>query len=155
MTTGNSCAPPGTVDSHWISRIASQYPEGFGLRPVAAGVQHGDHAVLNAHQRFLLAQQMEHVDYLGAAIQQVGEEIARRLDPFREVLELLDTIPGVGKKRKLDLLAAFGSVEGIKNASLEAISATPNIPANTAKAIYEHFKQSAETSESMGKVIDE
>ncbi len=71
----------------------------------------------------------------------------------------LDKIPGVGKKRKLDLLAAFGSVEGIKNASLEALSATPNIPANIAKAVYEHFRQPTdsldESAESMGKVIDE
>ncbi len=79
----------------------------------------------------------------------------RNLRSKRLEVSELDKIPGVGKKRKLDLLAAFGSVEGIKNASLEAISATPNIPANIAKAIYEHFKQSAESTESMGKVIDE
>jgi excinuclease ABC subunit C len=53
----------------------------------------------------------------------------------------LDVIPGVGKKRKLDLLAAFGSVEGIRNAPLEALGATPNIPSNVAKTIYEHFNQ--------------
>ena len=67
----------------------------------------------------------------------------------------LDKIPGVGKKRKLDLLAAFGSVEGIKNATLEALSATPNIPSHIAKTVYEHFKQDTESDESMGKEIDE
>jgi excinuclease ABC subunit C len=56
----------------------------------------------------------------------------------------LDNIAGVGKKRKLDLLAAFGSVERIKNATLEEISATPNIPARLAKALYEHFHKEAE-----------
>jgi excinuclease ABC subunit C len=53
----------------------------------------------------------------------------------------LDVIIGVGKKRKLDLLAAFGSVEGIRNAPLEALEATPNIPVNVARTIYEHFNQ--------------
>ncbi len=67
----------------------------------------------------------------------------------------IEKIPGVGKKRKLDLLAAFGSVEGIKSASLEALSATPNIPTNIARAVYEYFNQSADSQESMGKTIDE
>jgi excinuclease ABC subunit C len=67
----------------------------------------------------------------------------------------LDKIPGVGKKRKLDLLAAFGSVEGIKNATLEAITATPNIPAPIAQAVFEYFQQSPESSESIGKDLDE
>jgi len=51
----------------------------------------------------------------------------------------LDQIPGVGKKRKFDLLAAFGSVEGVRNATLETLTATPNIPPHVARAIYEHF----------------
>lgn len=55
----------------------------------------------------------------------------------------LDKIPGVGKRRKLDLLAAFGSVEGIKNAPLAALESTPNIPSTLAKTIYEHFHQGA------------
>jgi excinuclease ABC subunit C len=67
----------------------------------------------------------------------------------------LDKIPGVGKKRKLDLLAAFGSVEGIKNATLEAIISTPNIPAPIATAIFEYFKQSTESPDSIGKDLDE
>jgi transposase len=60
------------------------------------------------HQRFLLAQQLEHLDYLDAGIQQVGEEIGRRLDPFQEVLELLDTIPGVGERVAQVILAEMG-----------------------------------------------
>jgi excinuclease ABC subunit C len=53
----------------------------------------------------------------------------------------LEKIPGVGKQRKLDLLAAFGSVEGVKRASLETLSATPNIPPHVAKAVFEYFNQ--------------
>jgi excinuclease ABC subunit C len=55
----------------------------------------------------------------------------------------LDSIPGIGEKRKLDLLAAFGSIAGVKNASLEALQGTPNIPGNVARTVYEHFHQRA------------
>lgn len=51
----------------------------------------------------------------------------------------LDKIQGVGKKRKLDLLATFGSVEKIKNASLDELRTTPNIPGNVAAAVFEYF----------------
>lgn len=57
----------------------------------------------------------------------------------------LDKIPGVGKQRKLDLLAAFGSVEGVRKATLETLTATPNIPPHVAKAIFEHFNQNGNT----------
>ena len=53
----------------------------------------------------------------------------------------LDSIPGIGKKRKLDLLAAFGSLEGIRNATLDALETTPNIPSGVARTVFEHFNQ--------------
>jgi len=56
----------------------------------------------------------------------------------------LDSIPGIGKKRKLDLLAAFGSVERIRNAALEELSATPNIRPSIAKAVFEYFHKPAD-----------
>jgi transposase len=50
------------------------------------------------HQRFLLAQQLAHIDYLDAAIERVSAEIAERLRPFDETLARLETIPGVGRR---------------------------------------------------------
>jgi transposase len=50
------------------------------------------------HQRFLLAQQLAHLDYLGAAIERISAEIAERLRPFDETLTRLETIPGVGRR---------------------------------------------------------
>ena len=49
----------------------------------------------------------------------------------------LDHIPGVGPKRKADLLRHFKSVKAIKAAALEELSAA--VPENTARAVYEHF----------------
>ena len=53
---------------------------------------------LGPHQRFLLAQQLAHVDYLDAAIVRVGTEIATRLRVDDDTLDRLATIPGVGRR---------------------------------------------------------
>jgi len=49
---------------------------------------------------------------------------------------VLDSIPGVGKKRKLMLLKYFGSVDAIKKASEEDIAKTANIGRKIARIIY-------------------
>ncbi len=54
----------------------------------------------------------------------------------------LDEIPGIGEKRKADLLKRFKSVAAIKNAGLEELNRV--VPKNAARAIYDHFHPSAE-----------
>ena len=49
----------------------------------------------------------------------------------------LDAIPGVGARRKADLLKAFRSVKAIREASVEQLSLV--VPKNTAQAIYDSF----------------
>jgi transposase len=60
---------------------------------------------IGAHQRFLLARQLAHIDFLDASIAEVSAEIAARLSPSEAALERLATIPGVGR-RTAELLAA-------------------------------------------------
>jgi len=47
----------------------------------------------------------------------------------------LDVIQGVGKKRKAVLLKHFGSVQGVRTASLEQIASLPGMNAAVARAI--------------------
>jgi transposase len=61
-----------------------------------------------AHQRFLVAQQLAHLDYLDEAIARLDGEIAERLRPFEDQLARLDTIPGVGRRTAEILLAEIG-----------------------------------------------
>jgi len=49
----------------------------------------------------------------------------------------LDEVKGVGPKRRKDLLKAFGSLEGVMQASLLALRAVPNLPEEVAVAIYQ------------------
>jgi excinuclease UvrABC nuclease subunit len=47
----------------------------------------------------------------------------------------------VGRKRKIDLLVALGSLETIKEASLDDLQAVPHLPKNLARTIWEHFNE--------------
>jgi transposase len=64
------------------------------------------------HQRFLLAQQLAHVDFLDASIAQVSAEVADRLRPREEALANLDTIPGIGRHIAEALVAEIGTDMG-------------------------------------------
>ena len=55
----------------------------------------------------------------------------------------LDEIPGVGKTRKAALLKAFKSVKAIREADEAELARV--VPKNTAKAVYEHFRQAPES----------
>ncbi len=50
----------------------------------------------------------------------------------------LDQIPGVGEKRRTELLRHFKSIKNIKAASLEELEEA--VPKNTAKAVYDFFR---------------
>jgi transposase len=64
---------------------------------------------IGPHQRFLLARQLAHIDFLDAAITEVSAEIAARLCPREDELERLATIPGVGRRTAELLLAEIGT----------------------------------------------
>jgi excinuclease ABC subunit C len=55
------------------------------------------------------------------------------------VASKLDSIPGIGPNRRRALLAHFGSVDEIRNASLEDLQKTPGITLKLAQAIKEHL----------------
>jgi transposase len=63
---------------------------------------------LQAHQRFMIAQHLAHIDALEEQIAVVGEEIAARLRPFEPQLVLLDSIPGIGRWSAEVILAEIG-----------------------------------------------
>ena len=60
------------------------------------------------HQRFLLARQLAHLDFLDEQIAQVSAEIGERLRPFTAQMARLETIPGVGRRTAEVLVAEIG-----------------------------------------------
>ncbi len=61
-----------------------------------------------AHQRFLVAQQLAHIDGLDDIIERVSAEIAERVRPFEEAIEHIDTVTGVGRRTAEVLVAEVG-----------------------------------------------
>ncbi|MGZ4932058.1 MAG: excinuclease ABC subunit UvrC [Halobacteriota archaeon] len=60
----------------------------------------------------------------------------------RKLLEsTLDQIPGVGKRRKIELLKRFGSVNKLKKASVEEIESVPIIDKTTARNVFSFFNE--------------
>jgi excinuclease ABC subunit C len=79
-------------------------------------------------------------------IQQVRDEAHRfaitghrnRRDRQRRQSQL-ESIPGVGNKRRRELLRHFGSAAGVRNASVDELRKIPGISANIAQQIYDHL----------------
>lgn len=64
---------------------------------------------MEAHQRFLLTEQLCHIDALDEGIARVSGEVAERMRPFADALERLDTIPGIGQRMAEILVAEIGT----------------------------------------------
>ncbi|HOU41893.1 MAG TPA: excinuclease ABC subunit UvrC [Promineifilum sp.] len=56
------------------------------------------------------------------------------------VASILDSVPGVGPRRRQLLLKRFGSLEALREASVEEISAVPGIPVDVAASIKSYLQ---------------
>ena len=85
----------------------------------------------------LTEEQMNFITRLQDEVHSVAIEYNRKLREKDTSKSMLDRIPGIGKKRKQELLKKFGSIEGIKKASLEEIEKIKGINADLARNIKE------------------
>ncbi|MFB0564039.1 MAG: helix-hairpin-helix domain-containing protein, partial [Candidatus Lokiarchaeia archaeon] len=53
---------------------------------------------------------------------------------------ILESIPGVGRKRRNELLKHFGSIENLRNATVEEIKSVPSISEELAKKIHDNLR---------------
>ena len=65
----------------------------------------------------------------------------RTLRDKRTLHSILEDIPNVGEKRRRNLLMKFGSVENIKNATIEELLETPSIDRKSAESIKNYFNK--------------
>ena len=82
-----------------VGRLRSKLPE---LERALAGR-------FEAHQRFLIAEQLAHLDAIEASIERLTTEISARLTADAQALERLDTIPGVGQRVAETVVAEIGT----------------------------------------------
>ena len=67
-------------------------------------------------------------------------EYHRSLRSKAQVKSVLDEIPGVGPARRKALMRHFGSINEIKEASVERLCEVPEIPEHIGKQIYQFFR---------------
>ncbi len=85
----------------------------------------------------LTEEQMNFVTRMQDEVHNVAIEYNRKLREKEATKSELDNIPGIGEKKKQELLKAFGSIQGIKKASIEEITKIKGINADLARNIKE------------------
>ncbi len=94
----------GTTDAATMADLAKG-----SLRTKLPQLERALTGKVGAHQRFLIAHQLAHLDGLDELIDQLSQEIAERLRPFQNKLERLDGITGVGLRTVEVFLAEIGT----------------------------------------------
>ncbi|MGZ3675839.1 MAG: IS110 family RNA-guided transposase [Ktedonobacterales bacterium] len=93
----------GTSDGAALARLARGR-----LREKIPQLEQALTGQFGPHHRFLIAEQLAHIDFLDAALERVSAEIGARLRPFEQALQRLQTIPGVGRRTAEVLVAELG-----------------------------------------------
>ncbi|MGH2410325.1 MAG: IS110 family transposase [Chloroflexota bacterium] len=96
LIAGN--ADPATMAQFAHGRMREKIPQ---LEQALAGT-------FQPHQRFLVAEQLAHIDYLDALIGRVSAEIAARVRPFAREAALVDTVTGIGSRTADAIVAELG-----------------------------------------------
>jgi len=64
--------------------------------------------LVGPHQQMMLSVQLKHLDFLDAQIAELDREIEERMLPFGEEMDLLRSMPGVGKTSSEEIVAEIG-----------------------------------------------
>ncbi len=80
-------------------------------------------------------------------VQRIRDEAHRFANAYREILQgkkqtrsALDTVPGVGPKRRRALLRHFGTLEKLRAATVEELAKAPGMNRTVAQALYTYFQ---------------
>lgn len=60
------------------------------------------------HQMQMLKLQMEHIDFLTKSIEEMDEDIQKKTESMNEYIELIDEIPGIGRRSAERIIAETG-----------------------------------------------
>ncbi|ADG06100.1 IS110 family RNA-guided transposase [Kyrpidia tusciae] len=96
------------IDGEKNPEVLSELAKGR-MKTKKPELQKALNGLMGEHQRMMLAAQLRHIDYLDEEIARLDEEVKRRMLPFEEDLELIDTIPGVGRRTAEQILAEIGT----------------------------------------------
>jgi transposase len=78
------------------------------LRGKLPALEEALQGLMESHQRSMLESHLRHLDFLGQEIQRMDEEVDSRMDPFEEAIQMVDEIPGIGRRNAQEILAETG-----------------------------------------------
>lgn len=64
---------------------------------------------LDEHHRFMLKMMLEHIANIEGVIAKIDEQVQQKTEKHKELLELLETIPGVGRDGAICIIAEIGT----------------------------------------------
>lgn len=120
---------------------------GLGLHsvPVVGLAKEFEHIFREGESEPLVLPRHSQALYLVQRIRDEAHRFAityhRKLRSKRNMVSVLDHVPGIGAKRRKALWDSFGSLAGIKAASVEELAAAPGMNRPAAEAVYEFFRQ--------------
>ena len=137
---------------HEHVKVARRVLEALNLDIPAFGMvkddRHRTRALVHPDGREIGIQSVPAVFALVGQIQEETHRFAieyhRQLQAGHVKTSVLDKIPGVGEKRRQQLLKHFKSVKAVREASLEQLQQV--VPKNTAQAVYSHFHRESQES---------
>jgi transposase len=96
----------GTTDKAVLADLAKGR-----LREKIPQLQQALQGLVGPHQRFMVAQQLAHIDFLDESIAQVSTEVGKRLHmaSAEEAINRLDGIPGIGRYLAEALVSEIGT----------------------------------------------
>lgn len=97
----------GEEDPETLSELAQRR-----LKSKKEELKRALNGLMGNHQKLMLETQLRHIDFLEEQIKRLDAEVKERMRPFEQDLELLDTIPGVGRRTAEQILAETGTDVG-------------------------------------------
>ncbi len=127
---------------------ASKVLDALGVRVPVVGLAKDDHhrtraAVFRDGRELPLRNRPVLFRYAGTIQEEVHRfaiDYHHRLHGRRSIHSALDDIPGIGPKRRNELLYRFKTVENIRNATVEQLQEEGGLPAQVAENVYDFFR---------------
>jgi len=102
----------GKTDSAELSKLA----QGSVVKKIPL-LQRALQGCVGEHQRQMLRHQVQHIEFLSGEIERLDEEILKKTEYAAREIELIDEIPGIGRRSAERIIAETGIVmEQFKNA---------------------------------------
>ena len=132
-------ADGGITQIRAIKRAIAKYPIEIPVFGMVKDDKHCSKNLIDENRKVikLTEEQMNFITRLQDEVHNTAIEYNRKLRNKEATKSLLDEIPGIGEKKKKDLLKTFGSIERIKKADINELTKVKGINDDLARKIKE------------------